>query len=89
MPSILDIKLYPKQDWLSPVYSGRLEIRPTHTGALMHYSGLEFHFKVNSRVQRAIQIPVRQSRVQSMFTQVTERLWEIETRDLPMTASIL
>ena len=22
-----------------------------------------------------------------MFTQVTERLWEIETRDLPMTAS--
>ena len=36
-------------------------------------------------------MPVRQSRVQSrvqsMFTQVTERLWEIETRDLPMTAS--
>ena len=33
-----------------------------------------------SQVQRAIQILVRQSRVQSM---VTERLWEIETQDLP------
>ena len=50
----------------------------THPRTLMHYSGLEFHFKVKSRVQRAIQI--RQSRVQSM---VTERLWEIETQDLP------
>ena len=37
-----------------------------------------------SRFQSAIQIPVRQSRVQSMFTQVTERPWEIDTRDLPI-----
>ena len=62
------------------MYSGRLEIYSTHPGALMHYSGLEFHFKVKSRVQRAIQILVHQSRVQSM---VTERPWEIETQDLP------
>ena len=37
-----------------------------------------------SQVQRAIQIPVRQSRVPFMFTQVTERPWEIETQDLPI-----
>ena len=37
------------------------EIHSTLTprGALMHYSGLEFHFKVYSKVQRKIQIPVR------------------------------
>ena len=38
-----------EQDWLSPVYSGRLEIHSTNPGALMHYLGLEFHFKVKSR----------------------------------------
>ena len=67
-----------QQDWLSPVYSGRLEIHSTHPGALMHYSGLEFHFKVKSRVQRAIQIPVRQSRV----TLVTERPQKLKPETL-------
>ena len=71
---------FTEQDWLSPVYSGRLEIYSTHPGALMHYLGLEFHFKVKSRVHSAIQILVCQSRVQTM---VTERLREIETQDLP------
>ena len=66
------------------VWSTFAEIHSTHPGALMHYLGLEFHFKVKSRVQRAIQIPVRQSRVQSMFTQVTERPWEIDIRNLPI-----
>ena len=55
----------------------------------MHFSGLEFHFKVKSRVQRLIQIPVRQSRVPFMFTQVTERPWEIDTRDLPIFILLL
>ena len=55
------------------VWSTFAKIHSTHPGALMHYSRLEFHFKVKSRGQRAIQIPGRQSRVQSMFTQVTER----------------
>ena len=73
------------------VWSTLAEIHSTYPGALMHYSGLEFHFKVQSRVlspevnrdsSRPVQRP--ESRVQSMFTQVTERLWEIDIRDLPI-----
>ena len=37
----LVLQLQIKQEWLSPVYSGRLEIHFTHPCTLMHYSELE------------------------------------------------
>ena len=66
-----------KQDWLSPVYSGRLEYICRNSfyppRCIDAPFGVRIPFRSAGRVQRWIQIPVRKSRVQSCLPVTAKR----------------